>query len=97
MLAIIISSLAKVIAAVLQMLTLLIFVSVAISWLSADPRNPIVNFIHMVTEPIYRPIRRYTSRIGGPIDFAPMAALLIIMFLGEVIPGLLGLLEMQLR
>lgn len=97
MLPIIISGLIKVIAAVIQMLTILIFVSVAISWLSADPRNPIVNFIHSVTEPMYRPIRRYTSRIGGPIDFAPMAALLGLMFLGEVIPGLLALLADKLR
>jgi len=66
---------------VLQMVQVLVIASVLISWLGADPNNGIVQMIRQTTEPIYRPLRRLTSRIPGPIDWAPMLVLLIIVFL----------------
>jgi YggT family protein len=43
-----------------------------ISWVNADPRNPIVSFIHAVTEPPMRLIRRRlpTSLRYFPLDIA---------------------------
>ncbi len=51
-----------------------------ISWVNADPYNPIVRFLYEATEPLLSRIRRYVP-IFGSIDFSPMILILIIIFL----------------
>lgn len=51
-----------------------------ISWVNADPYNPIVRFIYEVTEPVLRQIRRVVP-IFGSFDLSPMILILIIYFL----------------
>ena len=72
--------LAAVLNMFFNMLQLLILASVIVSWVG-DRSNVIVQMIFNITEPIYRPIRRLTSRIPGPFDWAPMILLAIIIFL----------------
>lgn len=65
----------------------LIILSAIFSWLYAfnvvNPRNQFVgtigNFLHKVTEPALRPIRRILPDLGG-IDISPIIVLLIIFF-----------------
>jgi YggT family protein len=71
----------QIIYIILQMCMYLIFASVVISWVGADPNNPLVNMINRCTEPIYRPLRKLTRNFPGPIDWAPMIAILFIIFL----------------
>lgn len=52
-----------------------------LSWVSPDPYNPIVRFIHNVTEPILYPIRRRIPLFAGGIDFSPIIVILIAIFL----------------
>ncbi len=52
-----------------------------ISWVNADPSNPIVRFLYEVTEPLLRRIRRLLPVSMGNIDFSPMILILAIMFL----------------
>lgn len=53
---------------------------VIISWVNADPYNPIVRFLHEITEPPLRYIRRFLPPLGG-FDFSPMILVLLIIFL----------------
>jgi uncharacterized protein YggT (Ycf19 family) len=76
-----VTGLIYVLHVVLQMVMYLIFASVVISWVSADPGNPLVGMIHSCTDPIYRPLRKLTANFPGPIDWAPMVAMLVIIFL----------------
>ena len=73
--------LATVLDLILNMIQLLIIASVIISWVGADPNNQLVRMIHSLTEPMYRPIRKFTSGLGGLIDWAPMILILIVIFL----------------
>jgi len=60
----------------------LILIRALISWVNPDPFNPIVQFLHNVTEPILSPIRRlipWSFRFG--LDISPIIAFLAIMFL----------------
>jgi YggT family protein len=82
-------ALGQVILVVLNMVQILIFASVMISWVNADPSNPIVNMVRNVTEPLYRPFRPLTRKLPGPIDWAPMALILVIVFLDRLIRQLL--------
>ena len=77
------NGLAAVINFFLSFLQILVFASIIVSWVGADPGNPIVQLIHRSTEPIYRPLRKLTSRIPGPFDFAPLAIIALILFLQQ--------------
>jgi YggT family protein len=52
-----------------------------ISWVNADPQNPIVRFLYEVTEPVLSRIRRFLPISFGGIDFSPMILIIVIMFL----------------
>lgn len=52
-----------------------------ISWVSADPYNPIVRFLYEATEPLLGRIRRVLPLSMGNIDFSPVILIMAIMFL----------------
>jgi YggT family protein len=52
-----------------------------VSWVNADPYNPIVRFLYEATEPLLGRIRRALPISMGGIDFSPMILILAIMFL----------------
>ena len=57
--------------------------SVIISWVNADPYNPIVNFIYRVTEPALRKIRRYMPNTGM-LDLSPLV-LFVLIYLVQIV------------
>jgi YggT family protein len=68
-----------------------IIAAALITWVSPDPRNPIVLFLRQVTEPVLAPVRRLLPpwKTGG-LDFSPLIVILAIQFVERVIlPGLL--------
>jgi YggT family protein len=75
------NGIAMVVDIVLNMMQLLIVASIIISWVGADPNNQIVTAIRTMTEPLFRPIRKLTKSFPGPIDWAPMILMLIIVFI----------------
>jgi YggT family protein len=52
-----------------------------ISWVNADPHNPIVRFLYEVTEPLLGRIRRLLPMSMGGLDFSPIIVIVLIMFL----------------
>lgn len=68
-----------------------IIAAALISWVSPDPRNPIVMFLRQVTEPVLAPVRRFLppwKTVG--LDFSPLIVILVIQFVERVVlPGLL--------
>ncbi len=75
-----------VIDVVLNLASILVIASVFVSWVSADPYNPLVQTVRTLTEPLFKPFRRLTQKIGGPIDLSPMIVMLIIIFLQSSLP-----------
>jgi YggT family protein len=51
-----------------------------ISWVNADPYNPIVRFLIQATEPALSRIRRFLPHMGG-LDLSPMILILGVIFL----------------
>jgi YggT family protein len=74
------SAVAVVIDTILQAYMWIIIISALISWVNPDPYNPVVRFLHAVTQPVLRPIRRRLGIYGG-FDFSPMIVILAIYFL----------------
>lgn len=52
-----------------------------ISWVNADPYNPIVRFLYDITEPALSRIRRVIPVFGGGLDLSPMLLILALIFL----------------
>ena len=62
--------------------SLILLARAVVSWVNADPRNPIVQFLTMATEPLLRIIRRWlpTNLRYFPIDIAFLVLLAIVLF-----------------
>jgi YggT family protein len=76
LLANILLALAKLVELTSGLLTLykyILLASVVVSWVNADPYNPLVNFIYRVTDPVLRRIRRHMPDTGM-LDLSPLVA-----------------------
>ena len=87
------SALATLVEVALNFYSWLIVARALISWVSPDPFNPIVSFLHKVTEPILTPIRRFLPMMA--IDISPIIAYFIIYFLKDFLVS--SLIEMAAR
>jgi YggT family protein len=70
---------AAILDIVLTIYMWIVIITALLSWVNPDPYNPIVRFLHAVTEPVLRPIRRVIG-YGVGIDFSPMVVILGILF-----------------
>lgn len=80
-------ALAKLVELASGLLTLykyILLASVVISWVNADPYNPLVNFIYRVTEPVLSRIRRQMPDTGM-LDLSPLVAFAAIYILQIVV------------
>jgi YggT family protein len=71
----------KVLDIVLSIYMWIVIARAVLSWVSPDPYNPIVRFIHKVTEPVLYQIRKRIPVNFGGIDFSPIIVFLAIIFL----------------
>ena len=72
---------AKVLDFVMLFYMWIIVARAVLSWVSPDPFNPIVGFIHNVTGPVLYPIRSKIPVNYGGIDFSPILVFLAIIFM----------------
>lgn len=73
--------------------TIYIFIVIAralISWVSPDPYNPIVRFLHNVTDPALYRLRRLLPFLQfGGLDLSPIALLLLLSVVQQIVVGFL--------
>ena len=81
----------------LDILMYLVIARAVLSWVSPDPYNPIVRFIHNTTDPILRPIRSKLPTTYGGMDFSPIIVIFAIYFLKIFIVGSLFDLSSYIR
>jgi YggT family protein len=82
--------LVEAVGILLTMLQRLIIAAALVTWVSPDPRNPIVQFLFRSTEWILRPCRKILPpRWTGGIDFSPILAILLIVIVKQLVIGLL--------
>jgi YggT family protein len=63
-----------------------IIAAALMTWVSPDPRNPIVVFLRRATEPVLEPVRRLLPpwKTAG-LDLSPVIVLIAIQFVQRVI------------
>jgi len=80
-----ITAIAKVLDVVLVMFMWIVIARAILSWVSPDPYNPIVRFIHKITEPVLHQIRKRLPLNFGGIDFSPILVLLAVIFMRQFV------------
>lgn len=74
----------------LRLYTWVIVAAALITWVSLDPRNPIVKILRQITEPVLAPARRLLPpwKTGG-LDFSPLIVIFAIWLVEWVLRHLL--------
>ena len=54
---------------------------VVISYINADPNNPLIRFLYSATEPVLQRVRARLPVTSGGFDFSPIVLWLAVMFL----------------
>jgi YggT family protein len=72
---------AKVLDLVLTLYLWIIVIRAVLSWVNPDPYNPVVRFVHRMTEPVLSKIRARLPLSFGGFDFTPVLVLAAIYFL----------------
>ena len=90
------SAIAVILDTVLTIYMWIIIITALMSWVNPDPYNPIVRFLHGVTEPVLSPIRRMIG-YGLGVDFSPMVVILGILFVKYFLVASLREIAFRLR
>ena len=77
-------SLITLVNAVFNILELLIFARILLTWLPISPWNPIARWLRRIVDPILRPFRRILPTFSG-MAFSPLLARLVTSVIQRVI------------
>jgi YggT family protein len=80
---------ARVLDFLLNVYLFILLGAAIVSWVNADPYNPIVRFLRDATEPVIVRVRRYVPPIGV-FDLAFIVVLAAVYFLQTFLVGLLA-------
>ncbi len=71
-----------------------VFIRIMLLWVGMDTRNPVVIFLHEITEPILAPIRRFIPPFSippmGMLDLSPLMAIILLLILSHFVTSLLA-------
>jgi YggT family protein len=84
------SSLYQVVSLLLQVYIFIVVARVLISWVGPDPYNPIVRFLCQATDPLLERLRRLLPLQFGGIDFTPVALLLALYVVKDLLLNLIA-------
>lgn len=75
----------NIIILLLQLFELALLARIILSWFpNVDRRNPIIQFLFDITEPVLRPVREMLPQ-SGMFDFSPMIVFLVIQVISTVL------------
>jgi YggT family protein len=76
-----IGALLSIVGSILAILIIALFIRVFLGFFRMDPWHPVVQMIDRGTEPFARPFRSWLPRRFGHFDWAPVAALVVLLAL----------------
>ena len=90
------SAFATILDIILTIYMWIIIIRALLTWVNPDPYNPIVQFLHTITEPVMLRVRQLMPMSGMGIDFSPIIVILVIIFLQEFLVNSLGQIAQRL-
>ena len=84
-------SLAKILRLLINLYTLIVAITVILSWVNPDPYNPIVRFLYQATNPVFRFVRQILPRafFRTRLDFTPILVFILLIILDTVFVSML--------
>ena len=93
-----IAFLAEALDMLLTLYLWILIIGALLTWVSPDPRNPIVRFLYAVTEPVLYAVRRRMPFVqAGGLDLSPIVVILGIMLARYVVVQPLRRLAFEIR
>lgn len=80
---------AQLIEAIIQILTIAIFLRVILSWFQVSSRNALVVILYQVTDFILAPLRRIIPSFGM-FDITPIVAIILLQVIGGILIAAVG-------
>ncbi len=77
-------SMDALIAALIDLYSLVVLVAIILSWLPAGRNNPLALMVYRLTEPALAPIRKALPPMGG-LDLSPIVLLIALRFLKRIL------------
>ncbi|WP_294967145.1 YggT family protein [Sulfurimonas sp.] len=72
----IVQGLGSIILSLVNIYVWVIIVTSLLSFVNPDPYNPVVMFLHRVTQPAYRLVRRFIRTDFNGLDLAPLVIII---------------------
>jgi len=69
-----------------------LIIAALLSFVNPDPYNPIVQFLHRITQPAYSFLRKFIRTDFNGLDLAPLAIIIALQVLAVIMQYLFGLL-----
>ena len=79
----------RVVVILCNVMAVAVVIRSLLSWFPVDPSNFLVVFLVTITEPILSPLRRIIPRLDM-IDFTPLVAILLLMFISWLLQAYAG-------
>jgi YggT family protein len=67
-----------------------VIIAALLSFVNPDPYNPIVQFLHRITEPAYRLVRKNIKTDMGGLDLAPLVIIIGLQIVIVILSALLN-------
>jgi YggT family protein len=85
----IIQGLGSIVLSLINIYVWVIIITALLSFVNPDPYNPVVQFLHRVTQPAYRLVRRYIRTDFNGLDLAPLVIIIVLQVLIVLLSALL--------
>lgn len=87
---ILIVSIARILDLAFNIYIFIVIARALISWVSPDPYNPIVRFLHNATDPVLYRLRRMLPFLqAGAFDFSPIVLLILLSVAQQIVTSFL--------
>lgn len=85
----IIQGLGSIVLSLINIYVWVIIITALLSFVNPDPYNPVVQFLHRVTQPAYRLVRRYIRTDFNGLDLAPLVIIIALQVIIVLLSALL--------
>ncbi len=86
----IIQGLGSIVISLVNVYVWVIIVTALLSFVNPDPYNPVVQFLHRVTQPAYRLVRRFIRTDFNGLDLAPLVIIIALQVVIVLLSALLN-------
>jgi YggT family protein len=86
----IITGLGGILITLINVYIWVVIIAALISFVNPDPYNPIVQFLHRVTEPAYKVVRKNIKTDFGGIDLAPLIIVIALQVVIVILSAILN-------